>query len=108
MKNNNIALIILLIGFAVLALTDTAFASTGAGGFQYETALETFADSITGPVAFTIAIIAMAASGFGIAFGGELTGWIKVACGIIVIVGFIVCAANIFEKLYGVSAALIA
>lgn len=90
-----------------LVITDSAFASTGAQGFEYETALEKFSQSITGPVAFFIAIIAMAASGFGIVFGGELTGWIKIACGIICMVGFIVFSSNIYQTLFGVSSALI-
>lgn len=84
----------------VVLIADSAFASAT---FEYETALSTFADSITGPVALTVSIIAMAASGFGIVFGGELTGWIKIACGIICIVGFIVFSSNIFQKIYGSS-----
>lgn len=91
----------------LLLAADSALASTGAQGFEYESALEDFASSITGPVAFFVSIIAMAASGFGIVFGGELTGWIKIACGIICMVGFIVFSTNIFQTLYGVSGALI-
>lgn len=107
MKINRTALILLVFCLLVLVV-DSALASTGAQGFEYEDALEKFADSITGPVAFFVAIIAMAASGFGIVFGGELTGWIKIACGIICMVGFIVFSANIFQGLFGVSGALIA
>lgn len=108
MKINRTALILLVFCLLVLvAVADSALASTGAQGFEYEDALEKFADSITGPVAFFVAIIAMAASGFGIVFGGELTGWIKIACGIICMVGFIVFSANIFQGLFGVSGALI-
>ena len=106
MKINRTALILLVLCLLVM-VADSALASTGAQGFEYEDALEKFSQSITGPVAFFIAIIAMAASGFGIVFGGELTGWIKIACGIICMVGFIVCSANIYEKFFGVSAALI-
>ena len=107
MKINRIALILLV--FCILVLVaDSALASTGAQGFEYEDALEKFASSITGPVAFWVSILAMAASGFGIVFGGELTGWIKIACGIICMVGFIVFSANIFQGLFGVSGALIA
>lgn len=106
MKINRTALILLV--FCLLALVaDAALASTGAQGFEYESALEKFSQSITGPVAFFIAIIAMAASGFGIVFGGELTGWIKIACGIICMVGFIVFSSNIYQTLFGVSGALI-
>ena len=106
MKINRTALILLDLCLLVM-VADSALASTGALGFEYEAALEKFSQSITGPVAFFIAIIAMAASGFGIVFGGELTGWIKIACGIICMVGFIVFSANIFQGLFGVSGALI-
>ena len=107
MKINRTALILLVFCLLVL-VADSALASTGAQGFEYEDALEKFASSITGPVAFWVSIIAMAASGFGIVFGGELTGWIKIACGIICMVGFIVFSVNIFQGLFGVSGALIA
>ena len=73
MKINRTALILLVLCLLVM-VADSALASTGAQGFEYEDALEKFSQSITGPVAFFIAIIAMAASGFGIVFGGELTG----------------------------------
>ena len=106
MKINRTALILLVLCLLVM-VADSALASTGAQGFEYEDALEKFSQSITGPVAFFIAIIAMAASGFGIVFGGELTGWIKIACGIICMVGFIVFSANIFQGLFGVCGALI-
>ena len=106
MKINRTALILLVLCLLVM-VADSALASTGAQGFEYEDALEKFSQSITGPVAFFIAIIAMAASGFGIVFGGELTGLIKIACGIICMVGFIVFSANIFQGLFGVSGALI-
>ena len=106
MKINRTALILLVLCLLVM-VADSALASTGAQGFEYEDALEKFSQSITGPVAFFIAIIAMAASGFGIVFGGELTGWIKIACGIICMVGFIVFSANSFQGLFGVSGALI-
>lgn len=106
MKINRTMFILSLFCLLLLAV-DSALASTGAQGFEYESALEDFASSITGPVAFFVSIIAMAASGFGIVFGGELTGWIKIACGIICMVGFIVFSTNIFQTLYGVSGALI-
>lgn len=101
------AVLILCVLCIIAIIEDSAIASTGAQGFEYEDALEKFSQSITGPVAFFIAIIAMAASGFGIIFGGELTGWIKIACGIICMVGFIVFSSNIYQTLFGVGGALI-
>lgn len=99
-KKITFALFFIALTALFVFIADSAFASTS---FEYEKALETFSDSITGPVAFFIAIIAMAASGFGIVFGGELTGWIKIACGIICMVGFIVFSSNIYQTLFGSS-----
>ncbi len=96
----------LIICLIVLA-AEAALASTGGLGVKYETGLESFAGSITGPVAFWVSVIGMAAAGFGLVFGGELGGWIKTACYIILVVGFIVSATNIYQTLFGVSGAVI-
>lgn len=105
-KTKKETLITLTICLVVLA-ADAALASTGGIGAKYETGLEKFAGSITGPVAFWVSVIGMAAAGFGLVFGGELGGWIKTACYIIIVVGFIVSASNIYQYLFGVSGALI-
>ncbi len=64
----------------------TVFASTiGSGQFGWEKVLKTIADSISGPVALSIGIIAVAVSGLAIAFvdlqsGGKL--FVKVLLGL--------------------------
>lgn len=63
-----------LVAFALVQLgfTGAAFAGGGGGGLPWEAPLQTLANSLTGPVALGISIIAMAAAGGTLIFGGEL------------------------------------
>lgn len=91
----------------LITAADSALASTGAQGFEYESALETLAESLTGPFAFYTAIVAMVASAAAVIFGGELTGWIKMMLGLVFIASCIVFAKNFFSILFGSQGALI-
>jgi len=54
---------------------NTAFAQ--AAGLPWESPLESIADSLTGPIAKSIGVVALAASGGMLAFGGELSDFTK-------------------------------
>lgn len=65
----------MLAAAALLASASTpAFAATAGGGMPWETPLQTVADSITGPVAKAIGVIAIATTGLAFAFseGGSV------------------------------------
>lgn len=58
---------------AVLALLpDLAQASTATSGLAWEAPLTTLQNSLTGPVARVIALLALAAAGAALVFGGEM------------------------------------
>lgn len=60
---------LILGGLVALALSEPAYATTtGSTAMPWEAPLQTVADSITGPVAKAIGIIAIAITGLGFAF----------------------------------------
>jgi type IV secretion system protein TrbC len=54
-----------------------AFAGTGGAALPWETPLQTIQNSLTGPVATTIAVIALFAAGAGLVFGDEMSAFVK-------------------------------
>jgi len=61
---------------AVLAAAP-AYAGTGNSGLPWEGPLMTIQDSLTGPVATAIAVIALFAAGAALVFGDEMSNFVK-------------------------------
>lgn len=65
--------VLLTIGAAAFASPDVAHAAAGGGALPWDGPLTTLRNDLTGPVAFTIALLAMVAAGAALAFGGEMS-----------------------------------
>ncbi len=92
--------------FAVLLLfPDLAHASST--GMPWEGPLTKLVDSITGPVAFGISVLALVASVAGLIFGGELSGLIKNMLFLALGISVIVFATNMLKSLFEISSTLI-
>jgi type IV secretion system protein VirB2 len=89
--------------FAALAYSDVAFADSGAG-LPWEDAIGKIKTSITGPVALAVSLIAIVASGVALVFGGDMQGFMRNAAYISLVIGIIVAAQNVLDKLYSSSA----
>ena len=99
-------LILMGLLFAVLLLfPDIAHASST--GMPWEGPLTKLVDSITGPVAFGISVLALVASVAGLVFGGELSGLIKNMLFLALGISVIVFATNMLRSLFNVSSTLI-
>jgi type IV secretion system protein VirB2 len=72
-KNNFIPLLVVAISFALVASN----AHAAGAGMPWETPLNAILNSITGPVAKILSVIAITATGLGIAFGESGTGMKK-------------------------------
>lgn len=70
----------------------------------WESALQTIRDSISGPVAMGVSLIAIVASGVMLVFGGDMQGFMKTAAYIALVIGLIMAANNILTALYPQSA----
>jgi len=95
--------------FAVLLLLLVApvaafAATTGGGGLPWEGPLETFKNSITGPVALSVAVLAIGVAGAMLIFGGEINNFARMSVYIVLVAGLLVSANNVFATLYGTGA----
>ena len=91
MKNKILVIISLnlLILFAVSATA--AFAATG---LPWEAPMTTLRTSLTGPVAFAIALIAIMVTGGMLIFGGEINEFAKRGSYVVLVLGLLVTAQN--------------
>jgi type IV secretory pathway VirB2 component (pilin) len=102
--NNNTVMYLsltLVITFIILMPTH-AFASEGSGGgLPYEDWLEKLRDSVTGPVAFTLALIGIVVAGSVLIFGGDISGFFRTLMLLVLVMAFLVGAQNMMSSFFG-------
>ncbi len=103
MKKNSLWLIA---GIVVVAMPQIASAATGGGALPWETPLQTIQASLTGPVATSIALIAIAVAGAMLIFGGEINNFARMGVYITLVLGMLVMANNMLSSLYTTSATI--
>jgi type IV secretion system protein VirB2 len=98
----------LAIGVLMLFFPDQALASSSSSsGLPWESPLTQVKESLTGPVAYILALLAVVGGGFGLMFGGELNQFIRSLIMLVMVISLIVLAAPLLEKLFSVSGAVI-
>lgn len=93
-----------LIAFAAILLLvpDLALASVGSGGgLPYESWLVNLRNSVTGPVAFTLAIVGIVVAGGILIQGGELNAFFRSLIFIVLVMGLLVGGQNLMTNLFG-------
>lgn len=84
------------------ASPDAAWAASGDGGnLPYETWLQKLQDSVTGPVAFALAIIGIVVAGGVLIFGGELNAFFRSMIFIVLVMALIIGANNMMSNFFG-------
>ncbi|WP_454718956.1 TrbC/VirB2 family protein [Caulobacter segnis] len=71
-----------LIALVALAIADQALAAGSGGAMPWDSKLQAIADSITGPVAKAIGVIAIALTGLGVALS-EGGSWVRRGFGLV-------------------------
>lgn len=92
--------------FSLLA-ADLALAASGGGGMPWETPLSTIQDSLTGPVAGVISLIAVVVCGVALIFGGDFSGFVRGLIKVVVVISIVVGASSLISRLFGTSGAVI-
>ena len=108
-RNNRMATAIIMCGALALLmlLTTHAHAASGAGGgLPYEDWLTRIRQSITGPVAFGISVIAIVAAGAMLIFGGDMNGFMKTLVFIVLVLAFVIAAQNTLSAITGTGAVI--
>jgi type IV secretory pathway VirB2 component (pilin) len=92
---------------AVLTLTaPAAFAGTTTG-LPWETPLTTIMNSLTGPVALAVSLIAITITGGVLVFGGDLGEFARRSILLVLVIGLIVAATSVLTTLFGTSGAVV-
>ncbi len=93
-----------MMGLAILFLffiTHPALASTTGGGLPFDSWLTKVQKSVTGPFAFTAAIIGMVAAGATLIFGGDMNGFMRTIVFFVLVLSFLVAAQNTMTAITG-------
>lgn len=80
--------------------------SAGGGGLPWETPLQKLADSIKGPVAFTISLLGLVGGGATLIWGGEINEFVRRLVMLVMVISLLVFASNILSTLFGVGAVI--
>lgn len=91
--------VLLTIGAAAIALPNTADAAAGGGALPWDGPLTTLRNDLTGPVAFSIALLAMVAAGAALAFGGEMNQFTRSMIMVVLVAAFITGVVNVAATL---------
>jgi type IV secretion system protein VirB2 len=93
---------------AILLLqTSSAWAGAAGGGLPWEAPLQRVADSLTGPVALAVSLIALMVAGGTLVFGGELSEFARRSCVAVLAIAFLVLGAGFMTQLFGVAGATV-
>lgn len=95
------ALLALWMLVALVAAPDALASDTGGGGLPYEGWLTSLRASVTGPVAFSLAIIGIVIAGGVLIFGGDLNGFFRTLVFIVLVMALLVGAQNMMSNVFG-------
>jgi type IV secretory pathway VirB2 component (pilin) len=85
----------------------SAWAGAAGGGLPWEAPLQKVADSLTGPVALAVSLIALMVAGGTLVFGGELSEFARRSCVAVLAIAFLVLGAGFMTQLFGVAGATV-
>ena len=108
-RQNCLPMLWIVLGVLALALLlaqDAHAAAGSGGGLPYEDWLTKIRQSITGPVAFAVSVIAIVAAGAMLIFGGDMNGFMKTLVFIVLALAFVIAAQNMLSAITGVGAVI--
>ncbi len=88
-----------LVIFAGVASASTATPG-GGSGLQWETPIQMITRSLSGPVAFGFAILALVAAAVTFAFGAELSGFLKTTLNIVLALSILMFSVPLLGTLF--------
>jgi type IV secretory pathway VirB2 component (pilin) len=98
------------LAFGILVLTfilpQCAFAAAGGGALPWDTSLTTLETDLTGPTAFTLAMLAIFVAGVALVFGGELSHFVRAMVFSVMVAALLVGIANVAAAL-GIAGAVV-
>lgn len=101
-KGNTKTFMALGAALIVLLSAHPAFASSAAGGgLPMDDWFTKIRSSITGPFAYSVAIVGLVGTGATLIFGGDMNGFLRAAIFMALVLSFVVAAQNFLSGLTG-------
>ncbi|WP_419419457.1 TrbC/VirB2 family protein [Legionella sp. D16C41] len=85
----------------LLLMNHPACATNAGGGLPFDSWLTKIQKSVTGPFAFSAAIIGLVAAGATLIFGGEMNGFMRSLVFFVLVLSFLVAAENTLTAITG-------
>jgi len=102
-------LVVLGVALLLLIASYPAFAAnTAGGGLPIDDWLTKIRQSVTGPFAFTAAIVGLVGAGATLIFGGDMNGFLRTLIFIVLVLCFLVAAQNTITAITGQGAEITA
>lgn len=86
--------------FAMLATKKAHAASSGGGSLPWESPLKTVLNSLDGPVAYAISIIAIVAAGATLVWGGEISEFTRRIIFVVLVISLIALATSVYSSIF--------
>jgi type IV secretion system protein TrbC len=90
-----------------MALTARMPAASAGAALPWEAPLLNVAQSLTGPIALSISLIALMVAGGTLVFGGELSEFARRCCVAVLAIAFLVFGAGFMTTLFGGGGAIL-
>lgn len=98
-----------VVALALFLLPTDVLASAGSGGnLPYEGFLEGLRNSVTGPVAYTISLLAIVVSVAALMFGGDIQGFARTLLQLVLLIGIVIGANAMMSGFFGKGALITA
>ncbi len=98
---SNRLVLFIAISLLLVLFSDAASAATAGGGLPFDTWLTKIRSSVTGPLAFTIAIVGLVGAGATLIFGGDMNGFMRTLIFVALVLAFVVAAQNTLSAITG-------
>ena len=95
-----------IVSVSAAFVPNLAMASSTGGTLPWDTPLQNLKNDITGPVAFTIALLAMVAAGAILIHRGELDDFVRRLLLVVMVAAFLVGVVN-FASALGITGAIV-
>jgi type IV secretion system protein VirB2 len=93
-----------LLSICAVLVTKPARAAGGGSGLPWEAPLTSIANSMTGPVAFSLSLIGIVVAGGMLVFGGEINEFARRAAYLALAIGVLIAATNLLNTLFAAGA----
>jgi len=90
-----------ILALLVLFSHSAEAASTSGGGLPYEDWLTKIRASVTGPIAYTLSILALVGAGSALIWGGDMNGFLRTLVLLVLVFAFLVAAQNTLSAITG-------